>query len=270
MDAARTKTDAPPLLAPDEPAPVETENRAGSADTLLVCDHASRRVPRELGDLGLPPAAFDRHIAWDIGAAEVARNLSRALDAPLVLSGYSRLVIDINRRLDHPNSVPEVSDGTLVPGNRALTPADRGRRIAGLFEPYHGAIAAALERIESRKIVPAIVSVHSCTPVFKGFERPWHIGVLWNNDPRLALPMMARLAQRGDVVVGDNQPYSAHDGHGYTMRAHAEAAHLPHVLVEIRQDLIDTHKGAAHWAGVLADALAPLLADPATRRPLAA
>ena len=270
MDAARTKTATPSLLAPDEPTPVDIVNPAGTADTLLVCDHASRRVPRELGDLGLPPSAFDRHIAWDIGAAEVARNLSRAFDAPLVLSGYSRLVVDLNRRLDHPTSVPEVSDGTLVPGNQALTPLDRARRIAALFEPYHNAIAAALARIASRQIAPAIVSVHSCTPVFKGFERPWHIGVLWNNDPRLAVPMMARLAARSDVVVGDNQPYSARDGHGYTMRAHAETAGLPHVLVEIRQDLIDTHKGAAHWAGVLADALNPLLADPATRRPLKA
>jgi predicted N-formylglutamate amidohydrolase len=224
-------------------------------------------VPRALGELGLAPATFDRHIAWDIGAAEVARHLAKALDAPLVLSGYSRLVIDLNRRLDDPTSIPEVSDGVLVPGNRALTAAERARRAAALFRPYHQAIAAELARIAARGRPPAIVSVHSCTPIFHGFERPWHIGVLWNEDPRLAVPLMARLAARGDVVVGDNQPYSARDGHGYTVRTHAEQPSLPHVLLEVRQDLIDTHHGAATWAGVLHEALAPLLADAALRRP---
>ncbi len=259
----------PPLLQPDEPPAVAVVNAEGKGDMLLVCDHASRQVPRSLGDLGLPHAAFDRHIAWDIGAADVARQLSRQFDAPLVLSGYSRLVIDLNRRLDDPTSIPEVSDGTLVPANRALTPAERQRRADALFHPYHRAIAKAITRMRRRIETPALVSVHSCTPVFKGAERPWHIGVLWNDDPRLAVPLMERLAARGDVTVGDNQPYSARDGHGYTMRAHAEEPGLPHVLVEIRQDLIDTHKGAEQWSGILADTLAPLLADPARRQPLA-
>ena len=159
-----------------------------------------------------------------------------------------------------------MSDGALVPGNRAITPEERRRRLEALFRPYHAALAAELARLAKRVGVPAIVSIHSCTPVFKGIERPWHIGVLWNEDGRLARPLMARLAARGDVVVGDNQPYSARDGHGYTMRNHAEAPGLPHVLLEIRQDLVDTHRGAEHWAQILADELAPLLADRDLRR----
>ncbi|HJS32424.1 MAG TPA: N-formylglutamate amidohydrolase [Alphaproteobacteria bacterium] len=265
MNSEASEIDLPPLLAPDEAPAVEIVHSEGAAGFLLCCDHASRRVPRVLGDLGLPPAAFDRHIAWDIGAADVARLLSHRFDAPLVMSGYSRLVIDLNRRHDDPTSIPEVSDGVLVPANRAITPEERRRRRDALFRPYHATIEAALARLAKRVAVPAIVSIHSCTPVFKGFERPWHIGVLWNEDDRLARPLMARLAARGDVSVGDNQPYSARDGHGYTMRAHAEAPGLPHVLLEIRQDLIDTHRGAERWAQLLADELAPLLADPGLR-----
>lgn len=256
----------PPLLAPDEAPAVETVNPGGKGEFLLCCDHASRRVPRALGDLGLPPAAFDRHIAWDIGAADVARSLAHRFDAPLVMSGYSRLVIDLNRRLEDPTSIPEVSDGTLVPANRALATQERRRRHDALFRPYHKALDAALAELSRQVAVPAIVSIHSCTPVFKGFERPWHIGVLWNRDGRLARPLMARLAAHGDVNVGDNQPYSARDGHGYTMSAHAETPGLPHVLLEVRQDLIDTHRGAEHWAAILAEALGPLLADRALRQ----
>ncbi len=265
MNSDASEIVLPPLLAPDEAPAVEIVHSEGAAGFLLCCDHASRRVPRALGDLGLPPAAFDRHIAWDIGAADVARSLTHRFDAPLVMSGYSRLVIDLNRRPDDPTSIPEASDGVSVPANRAISPVERARRREALFRPYHAAIAATMARLADRVAVPAIVSIHSCTPVFKGFERPWHIGVLWNEDGRLAGPLMARLAARGDVNVGDNQPYSARDGHGYTMRAHAEAPGLPHVLLEIRQDLIDTHRGAEQWADVLADALAPLLADPDLR-----
>jgi predicted N-formylglutamate amidohydrolase len=241
------------LLAPDEKPAFELFNGEGRARVLFVCDHASAAVPRALGDLGLSPADFQRHIAIDIGAADVARRLAGALDAPLVLSGYSRLVIDCNRRLDHPTSIPEESDGTPVPANRSLSPADRGARAAACFEPYHAAIAGRLAAAS------ALVSIHSFTPVFKGFVRPWQIGVLWNRDGRLAAPLMAQLGAIDGVTIGDNQPYSARDGHGYTMERHAERAGLPHVLIEIRQDLIDTQHGAAAWAERLRQALAPVL-----------
>jgi predicted N-formylglutamate amidohydrolase len=252
-----------PLLAPDEKPPVEIFNAGGRARLLFVCDHASRAVPRALGDLGVPAPEFDRHIAWDIGAADVATRLAGAFDAKLVMSGYSRLVIDCNRDPQKPAAIPPDSDGTPVPGNRDLDAAARALRIDTLHTPYHAAIAEALASFRRQNIVPVVVSVHSCTPVFAGFERPWHVGVLWNRDPRLAQPLMANLAKDKSVTVGDNEPYSARDGHGYTMPHHCERTGIPHALLEIRQDLIDTHKGAEQWAGVVARALAPLIDLPA-------
>lgn len=261
----RAPDDSAGLLEAGDPAPVETFNEGGTAPTLLICDHAGRQVPRRLGDLGVDAAAFERHIAWDIGAAEVARRLAIRLDAPLIHAVYSRLVIDVNRRPDDPTAIPEESDGTPVPANRGLSAAARAARVAALAEPYHRAIAARLEALR-RNGVPAVVSVHSFTPVFRGFERPWHVGVLWNRDGRLARPLLERLAAIDGVVVGDNQPYSGQDAHGYTLPRHVEGAGIPHVLLEIRQDLIDTRHGAEQWAEKLYGALAPLLVDPALRR----
>lgn len=255
-----------PLLGPDEPPAVEAVNGDRRAALLLICDHASRRVPRALDNLGLDDALMLRHIAWDIGAAEVARRLAQHFDAPLLATGYSRLVIDCNRALDDPSSIPEVSDDVAVPGNRGLSSAEVERRREALFWPYHRAIAAALARLRERGRVPALVSIHSFTPVFGGVERPWHVGVLWDQDPRLAVPLIKALGRQTDLVVGDNQPYSAREPRGYTVTAHAHCQGYPHVAIEIRQDLIDTHHGAAEWTGRLAEALAPILADPAIYR----
>lgn len=254
------------LLGPDDPPPVELVNAGGRAQALLLCDHASRAVPRRLGRLGLDDAVLMRHIGWDIGAAEVTRHLSRRFDAPAVLSGYSRLVIDCNRVPGEPQSIPEVSDGVRVPGNCGISRAEADLRRRSLFEPYHAAVAAAIGRLREGGRVPAVLSIHSCTPVMNGQERPWHIGVLHDRDRRIAGPLMQALAARGDVCVGDNKPYSGRGQAGKTIHAHAHDAGLPHVMVEIRQDLIDTHKGAQHWARVLGDALAPILADPALYR----
>lgn len=255
------------LLTPDDPPPVEIFNDTAPAPLLLVCDHAARLVPRRLGRLGLDETAFGRHIAWDIGAAEVARRLAARLSAPLALSVYSRLVVDTNRRPGDPTAIPEESDGTPVPGNRGLTAVDRIARIVAMHEPYHAAIAARLAALRGRGIVPVLLSIHSFTPTFQGFARPWQIGVLWNRDGRLARPLMDRLAAAG-IVVGDNQPYSGQDRHGYTMPRHAEEAGLPHALIEIRQDLIDTPSGAELWAANLHDVLAPLVADQALHQVL--
>jgi predicted N-formylglutamate amidohydrolase len=255
--------DSRSFLSPDEPPPAEVFNEGGAAATLLVCDHAGRRIPKCLGDLGLEPAAFERHIAWDIGAAEVARRLAIRLDAPLVLSNYSRLVIDVNRRPDDPTSMPEESDGTPVPANRGLAGAAREARIVEIHEAYHRLVGQRLAAMTARG-VPMVISVHSFTPVFKGFERPWQVGVLWNRDGRLARPLMKRLAAL-DISVGDNQPYSGQDQHGYTLPRHVEGAGIPHVLLEIRQDLIDTRRGAEEWSETLYSALAPLLVDPSLR-----
>jgi predicted N-formylglutamate amidohydrolase len=216
--------------------------------------------------MGLEPAAFERHIAWDIGAADSARHLARAFGAPLVLATYSRLALDPNRYLDDPSLIPELSDGTPVPANAGLSTEDRAARIDALHTPYHALIDDVVRRLSRDGAVPAVVSVHTCTPVFKGFARPWQIGVLWNRDARIAEPLIKALAARGDVVVGDNQPYSGKDGQGYSVKHHAERHGFPAVALEIRQDLVDTHHGAAHWAGIVAEALGPILADPKLRK----
>jgi predicted N-formylglutamate amidohydrolase len=253
------------MLAPDEPAPVELLNADANAPILLLCDHASRRVPRALGDLGLDATAFDRHIAWDIGALDVARHLADAFDAKLVAAGYSRLVVDVNRHPDHPSAMPAESEDTIVPANVGLAPEERARRVAALHTPYHELVAATIDALMAGGPAPVIISVHSFTPVYRAVVRPWQIGVLWNHDARLARPLIAALRARGGLCVGDNEPYSGRGGIGYTMQRHADARGLPQVSLEIRQDLIDTHHAAREWAEILREALAPLLADPAHR-----
>ena len=235
------------LLAPDEPAPVEVLNVDGALPVLLICDHATNFIPRALRSLGLDQAQMARHIAWDIGIAEVTRDLSRRLDAPAVLSHFSRLIVDPNRDLDDPTLIPQLSDGVVVPGNQGLTKGEIQARINNFHRPYHQAIRRSLDALVARGPEPAMVSMHSFTPVMKGAERPWHVGILWDSDPRLPEPLMARLRAQG-VPVGDNEPYTARDGHGYTLYEHAARRGLAHVLIEIRQDLIDTHHGAAACA----------------------
>jgi predicted N-formylglutamate amidohydrolase len=244
-----------PLLAGDEPPPFEIVDAGGAAPLVLVCDHAGNRVPRALRRLGLAPATLRGHIAWDIGAAEVARRLSRRFDAPLALARYSRLVIDCNRALDDPSSIAAESDGIPVPGNRGLSPGERLERAETLFKPYHEAVARLIERKAAQAPSPALVSVHSFTPVFQRTRRPWHVGVLWNADGRLAAPLLAALRRGAELVVGDNEPYSAREGVGYTIREHAERAGLAHVALELRQDLIATAAGAEQWAAIVGDAL---------------
>lgn len=250
----------PSLLAPDDPPPVETCHAAGRAPLLLTCDHASFAIPRALAGLGVPPAALREHIGWDIGAAAVTRLLARALDAPGVLTAYSRLVIDCNRDPGDPTSIPAVSDGVAVPGNRDLSPEARAARRAACFAPYHAAIAARLDALLAAGTVPALLSIHSFTPAMNGIARPWHVGILWDEDPRIPVPLLAALRADPSIVVGDNQPYSAREPAGYTVRHHATARGLPHVAIELRQDLIVTDEGAAAWAARLAAALAPILA----------
>ena len=256
-DASRSDS----LLRPDDPPAFEILHPESTAPLLIVCDHASRAVPRALGQLGLADADLMRHIGWDIGAAGVTRRLCEKLPARAVLCGYSRLVIDCNRALGDETSIPAVSDGVVVPGNVGLTPAARVARVNACFRPYHDAIAAQLADYASRGIVPVVFSVHSFTPIMNGKERPWHVGVLWDQDPRVAVPLIAELAAADPKrVVGDNEPYSAREPAGYTVRTHAESAGLPHGSVEIRQDLIDTPAGVAYWADALAAALKPILA----------
>jgi predicted N-formylglutamate amidohydrolase len=250
-----------PLLAPDEPGPYEVINPEGAAPVLLLCDHATNLMPRALKSLGLDEAQRARHIAWDIGAADITRHLARRLDATAVLTRFSRLIVDPNRQLDDPTLVPQIGDGAIIPGNRALTAEQRDRRVETFYRPYHEAIERQLSQLADRGRGPAVVSMHSFTPVMKGAERPWQVGILWNEDPRLPRPMMDKLRARG-IEVGDNEPYSGRGGHGYSMQTHADSKGLPNVLIEIRQDLIDTHHGAAEWAALFGDLLAEVLSSP--------
>ncbi|MEK9902034.1 MAG: N-formylglutamate amidohydrolase [Rhodospirillaceae bacterium] len=251
------------LLAPDEAPAFEIVNPDASGRVLLVCDHASHAVPRSLGNLGLEPIELLRHIGWDIGAADVTRRLADALDAPAVLGGYSRLVIDCNRDLDHPGLLLAESDGTPVPANAALDAAGRAARIDGVHAPFHAAIEGEIARLRAANGPdkrPVVISIHSFTPIMDGIERPWEIGILWNRDARLPEPLIARLREEANLTVGDNEPYSARLGYGYTLERHGDGIGLANALVEIRQDLIDTPAGVAEWSDRLLAALNDVLA----------
>ncbi|HXS39342.1 MAG TPA: N-formylglutamate amidohydrolase [Stellaceae bacterium] len=249
------------LLDPGEPPPVEICNQAGAAPLLLTCDHASRAIPRALAKLGLADAVIARHIGWDIGAAAVTRRLAPLLDAPAVLAGYSRLVIDCNRPPEDASSIPAASDGVAIPGNTDLSPEARHARRLALFEPFHAAISGRLAAHRRAGTAPALVSIHSFTPSMGGRARPWHAGVLWDGDGRIALPLLAALRGEAGLVIGDNEPYSAREPVGYTQRHHGLEAGLPHVAIELRQDLVAEEAGARGWAERLARLLRPILAQ---------
>lgn len=261
--ASSSVIDSAPLIGPGEPPPFTVVNPDGRAPFLLVCDHASRRIPHALHQLGVADWVLDRHVACDIGARALTLALSERFDAPAVLAGYSRLVVDLNRQLHDPSAFIKVSDGIAIPGNIELDEAGRFLRIRSFFEPYHDAVTAQLQRFLDRGQVPALVSVHTCTPVFNRVVRRWHVGIMWDRDPRIARPLLERLSAMKDVCVGDNEPYSGAHPNDYTIDHHAESNGFPCVGIEVRQDLVDTPEGAAHWAGILADGLEPVLDDAA-------
>ncbi|HEV8678077.1 MAG TPA: N-formylglutamate amidohydrolase, partial [Stellaceae bacterium] len=217
-----------------------------------TADHAGRAIPRLLGTLGLPDSELGRHIAWDIGIAGVTEKLAQALDATAVLQTYSRLVIDCNRQPHWQSAVPTVSELTAIPGNQGIPAAEREAREREIFRPYHNAIAELLDRRAAAGQRTVLVAMHSFTPVFKGERRDMEVGVLYNRDARLARIMLDLLRAEGDLVVGDNAPYAITEGSDYTVPFHGEGRHLPHVEVEIRQDLIGGDAGQAAWAARLA------------------
>jgi len=204
-------------------------------------------VPTALGDLGITKEELSRHIGWDIGGLEVAIELAGVLDAPLLASGYSRLVIDCNRWPGGEGSTPEISDGTPVPANRGLTTEQVDARAAACFWPYHREVDRQLDRMTAGGRRIALLVMHSFTPEMNGFRRPWHVGVLWNDDPRLPEPLLAELRRDPALVVGDNEPYSAREPYEYTLTAHAQPRALPHCSLEVRQDLITTAETAREW-----------------------
>jgi predicted N-formylglutamate amidohydrolase len=221
---------------------------------LLLCDHASNALPE--GGLGLDPGLLTTHIAYDIGAAAVTRALAAAYGAPAFLGGWSRLLIDLNRGADDPTLVMKLSDGSIIPGNRDAGAAEVARRVAAYHAPYHAAIAAELDRLGTDAVV---ISLHSFTPAWKGRPRPWEVGVLYDRDTRLSAPLMARLAEAG-FQVGDNEPYTG-ALEGDTLYQHGTLRGLPHALIEIRQDLIDTDASAQAFALRLKPILDAALSD---------
>ena len=247
------------LLGPGDPPPFTVHNEDGRAPLLLLCDHASKAVPRALGDLGIGEAELSRHIGWDIGGLDAALALAEALDAPLVASGYSRLVIDCNRWPGGEGSTPEVSDGTRVPANVGLSREQAEARAEACFWPYHREVDRQLDRMTGQGRPVAMLVVHSFTPVMAGFRRPWHVGVLWNDDPRLPEPLLAELRRDPALVVGDNEPYSARASYEYTLTAHARPRRLPHCSIEVRQDLLATPAAARDWGRRLAPAIGAAL-----------
>jgi predicted N-formylglutamate amidohydrolase len=249
-----------------DPAHVELFHPAGRAPVLILCDHAGKIVPFGLERLGIGEEALARHIGWDIGAADVARRLALLLDAPAILNHVSRLVIDGNRRPGTPTSIPEISDGCVVPGNQGLGLDAVVERVVRHFLPYHRAIARRIGRFRREGVVPAVIAIHSFTPHMNGEDRPWQIGILWRGDQRLAQPMLEALNACDDLVVGDNQPYSGLREFGFTVEFHAQRPRLPHVMIEIRQDEIDTRAKAERYADIAHAALRRPLADPGLYR----
>ena len=244
----------PSRLRADDPRPY---SRIGPVSVhphfVLVCDHASNAVPAHMERLGLDQAELDRHIGWDIGAAMVTRSLSAWLDAPAYFSGYSRLVVDCNRPVGSPTAMPAVSDGTVVPANQSISPEEAAARTDAFFRPYHDAIAACLDRAIGFGAVPILVAVHSFTPVFDGFARPWEVGLLYEHDDRLVQPLKEALAAlRPGLTIGDNEPYAIVGPSDYSIPVHGQGRGLPHIEIELRQDLIGTEEGARSWAETLA------------------
>ncbi|GEP05913.1 N-formylglutamate amidohydrolase [Methylobacterium oxalidis] len=246
------------MPAPQPPHPVETVPGDPACGLLLICDHASNFVPEDIG-LGVAEAEFARHIAYDIGAAGVTRALARHLGAPAILTRFSRLIIDPNRGRADPTLVMRLSDGAVVPGNARIDEAGKAERIARFYEPFDRAIDVAVAEGEAAGAPPAIVTIHSFTPYWRGVARPWQVGILWDRDDRLSAPLIAGLrADPAGLTVGDNEPYGG-GLPGDTIDRHATARGRPNALVEIRQDLIAGEGGQAEWAARFAKLLRPIL-----------
>jgi len=243
------------LLAADEPPPFMELGRQGQSNFVILVDHASPRIPRALGDLGLPTSELQRHIAWDIGALGVARRMAAALDAPLVAQNYSRLVIDCNRDPKVAASIPAVGESTEVPGNIGLSGDEIAARRAEIFDPYHDHVRALLDERLAAGRPTILVAQHSMTNIFKGQRREMHAAVLYNRDRRFAGLVLDRLRRETDLQIGDNEPYFVSDETDYTIPRHGEARGLPHVEIEIRQDLIGEDAGQHAWARLITRAL---------------
>lgn len=243
------------LLADDDPEVFQLLRPQGSSACLITCDHAGRAIPRRLDRLSLADSELGGHWAWDLGVAELGRRLSARLDAALFLQNYSRLVIDANRPLEAFDSIPVLSERTRIPANERLSTEQIRQRVDEVFLPYHRRLAAELDQRAARGRPSVLVALHSFTPVFLDERRPWQVGVLYNRDARLGRLMHSHLCRDPALVVGENEPYAASDASDYTIVVHGEERGIPHVELEVRQDLLSHDAGLGVWAERLAVAL---------------
>jgi predicted N-formylglutamate amidohydrolase len=236
------------LLGEDDPPVFRIEHPNGSSAFLLTCDHAGREIPHKLVSLSLSDHELSTHVAWDLGVAELGRRLSARLDAFLIMHNYSRLVIDANRPPDAPDSIPTLSERTRIAANEGLSSLDARQRFEEVFQPYHQRIRDELNARSARACPSVLVALHSFTPVYMDEGRRWHAGVLYGRDPRLGRLVREGLRSDGSLIVGDNQPYAVSDASDYTIIVHGEQRGIPHVELEIRQDLLASQSGVQSWA----------------------
>ncbi|MBH66716.1 MAG: N-formylglutamate amidohydrolase [Rhodospirillaceae bacterium] len=252
------------LLGLNDPPAVSEFNTEGNANLLLTSDHNGCTIPDKLNDLGVPKHELRRHVAYDIGIDGVAQSLAERFDAPLVVSNYSRLVVDCNRRPGTAASIPVVSDRTKVTGNENLKRSDKKSREFEIFYPYHNAIEKRIRQMRQKSKVsrgPILIALHSFTPVMNGVFRPWQIGVLWKDNDELARPLIEALRSDSSLCIGDNQPYSGSEPAGYTFEEHVLNHDLISVAIEFRQDLVEFQSGAEYWADVFATCLETVLSQ---------
>lgn len=244
--------------------PVRITNREGGSSFVLTCDHASNFLPAAYGKLGLDASELSRHIAWDPGALPVAARMAELLGAPLVESRLSRLLIDCNRPLDAPDLIPAISESTPIPANAGLSQEERGRRIALAWTPFHDAVDAVIEERLARGLKTMLVSIHSFTPIYRGKSRPWQIGIIHDEDRRIAAPMIEALQRLEGINVGINEPYSPADRVYFTLEKHARSRGIPCAMIEIRNDEIADAAGQMKWAELLADIFSGVAKDAAS------
>ncbi|MCE9507334.1 MAG: N-formylglutamate amidohydrolase [Alphaproteobacteria bacterium] len=256
--AGKTKTK---ILAANEPSPFKVINPTGSGSGLIICDHSSKRVPRALKGMAIKKSDLDRHIGWDIGTEDIGRHLSKVLDMPMVLAGYSRLVVDLNRAPDHAECMVEESDHTKIPANAGLSKKLKEQRLKEIFWPYHNQITKQVDRFVKKRQTPLLLAIHSFTPEMNNAKRPWHIAVLWNKQEKIAKKLITAIRKNNPgLLVGENEPYTLKNERfkGSTIWRHAEQRDLPYVFVEFRQDLVDTKEKAVQWAEMFIQALQPV------------
>ena len=243
------------LLAADEPPPILEAAERGRSNFVIVVDHASRRIPRRLQSLGLPASELQRHIAWDIGALRVAGHVAAALEASLVAQNYSRLVIDCNRDPKVAASIPRSSESIAIPGNIGLSDDEVAARRTEIFAPYHDRVSALLDERLAANRPTILVAQHTMTHIYHGVRREMHAAVLYNRDRRFAGLVLDALRRDASLLIADNEPYFVSDETDYTIPHHGEARGLPHVEIEIRQDLVSDDAGQAEWAERITRAL---------------